>query len=168
MRSVTFHLQKQFAHIAGFNEWYAQRQQWLKEDRLARFLLEQRNYVLKEGSVNIHRIIEVEVMGTLSVSGSVSVHITRGKPWYRRSPKFLLEDAIYPIRQWLHSWRDRQSAIKAVQAHHQTSSGLVRDTLFFTEPEWAGTPAIDLLRRHLAVLEEIVLHAETRFLTNSC
>jgi hypothetical protein len=112
MRSVTFHLQKQFAHTAGFNEWYAQQQQRLSEDRLSRFLLQQRNYVLKEGPINIHRIIELEMMESLHVSGSASVRIIRGKPWYRRSPKVLLEDAIYPMREWLYRWRNGRSSIR--------------------------------------------------------
>jgi hypothetical protein len=165
MRSITLHLQKQFAHTPGFHEWYAQQQQRLRADRLSRFLTDERNYVLKEGPVNIHRIIEVEMMECLHVSGSASVRIIRGKPWYRQSPKVLLEDAIYPMRGWLRRWRDRRSSIKAAQAHRQASAGVGRDRLFFTEPEWAGTPAIDLLRRQLASLDEIVLEAEARFLT---
>jgi len=44
-RSVTFHLQKEFANRPGFSEWYAEYQKSLKQNQLGRFLLEQRNYL---------------------------------------------------------------------------------------------------------------------------
>jgi hypothetical protein len=166
MRSVTFHLQKQFAHTTGFNEWYTQ-QQRLGTDRLSRYLLEQRNYVLKQGPVNIQRVIELEMPEAISVSQLVSVYITRGEPCYRRPLNILLDDAIYPVRERLHRWHDRRSAMKAAQTRRHFSSGAVRETLFFNEPEWACTPAIDLLRKQLDFLEVIVLEAEARFLDST-
>jgi len=51
-RSVTFHLQSQFAHSTGFVEWYAEQQHRLGEQPLSRFMLNQRNYVLKVGPAN--------------------------------------------------------------------------------------------------------------------
>jgi hypothetical protein len=36
--------------------------------------------------------------------------------------------------------------------------------LYFNDSEWAETPAIELLRRQLDLLEEIVRAAEARFL----
>ena len=163
-RSVTFHLQKQFATAAGFNEWYAKQQKRLAEDQLSRFLLHQRNYVLKEGPVTIRRIVEVEMTTSNHIAGSFSVRIIRGKPWYRRSPKILFEDAIDPVREWLHEWRQRRAASNAAHAHRQTPSSAVRDALYFNDSEWAETPAIELLRRQLDLLEEIVRAAEARFL----
>jgi hypothetical protein len=38
--------------------------------------------------------------------------------------------------------------------------------LFFTDAEWEDTPALELLKRQLATLEEIVMQAEVQFLSN--
>jgi hypothetical protein len=48
-RSVTFHLQSEHARAPGFKDWWAQQEQVLRDDRRARFLLEGRNFALKEG-----------------------------------------------------------------------------------------------------------------------
>jgi hypothetical protein len=60
-RSVTFHLQSQFAHILGFKEWYEEQQRRLGDDPLSRFLLQQRNYVLKEGPAPVNRVIGISI-----------------------------------------------------------------------------------------------------------
>ena len=93
-RSVTLHLQKQFAGIPGFEEWYAKQQHQLRADPLSQFLLAQRNYVLKEGPVSVKRIIQLHLTESVHVSESVSVKVVSGKPWYKRSPRILGEDAL--------------------------------------------------------------------------
>ena len=48
-RSVTFHLQKEFAQHPDFSSWYAGQQELLRNDDLCRFFVERRNFILKEG-----------------------------------------------------------------------------------------------------------------------
>jgi len=43
LRSVTFYLQKQYAHEAGFQEWYAKKQEEMKADPVLRLLHDKRN-----------------------------------------------------------------------------------------------------------------------------
>src|SRR4051812_27737860 len=47
-RSVTFHLQKELSAAPDFASWYGVWQSRLGEAPVSRYLLEQRNYVLKE------------------------------------------------------------------------------------------------------------------------
>lgn len=101
-RSITFHLQSQFAHISGFGEWYAEQQKRLADDHLSRFMLHQRNYVLKVGPASLKRIVGVTFTESIMLSDEVSVRVVRGKPWYRRSPRILLLDAIFPLRERIH------------------------------------------------------------------
>ena len=163
-RSVTFHLQSQFAHIPGFDEWYAEQQKRLRSDPLSRFMLDKRNYVLKVGSVSVKRIIGVAIEETVVASAEMTVRIIRAKPWYRRSPKVLLEDALHPFRERVHRWRQRWTGVKASQHSRQGSTDVVQDALFFTDAEWEDTPALELLKRQLATLDEIVTQAAARFL----
>mgnify|MGYP001313222042 CR=1 FL=1 len=51
LRNVTFVLQKELAHTDGFNEWYQKQQKELKEDESLRWLVDARNYVVKEGDL---------------------------------------------------------------------------------------------------------------------
>lgn len=164
-RSITFHLQSQFAHISGFGEWYAEQQKRLADDHLSRFMLHQRNYVLKVGPASLKRIVGVTFTESIMLSDEVSVRVVRGKPWYRRSPRILLLDAIFPLRERIHRWRQRRTQIKAAQSRCSSSS-VVQDALFFTDAEWKDTPALELLNRQLATLEEIVMQAEAQFLSN--
>jgi hypothetical protein len=52
-RSVTFLLQKEFAHVEGFETWWQARRRELGADIAARFFLELRNYSQKEGRVSV-------------------------------------------------------------------------------------------------------------------
>lgn len=165
-RSVTFHLQKEFSDRPDFNDWYASQQKSLADSQLARFLLEQRNYVLKEGPVPTHRVLEMTMTASIHLSGSATVKVIRGAPWYRRSPRILFKDAIYPLRNRLHSYRQRRTEFKArARLQPPQSSGVTRDAIYFSETEWRSTPAIDLVRRQLGELEDIVSEAERRFLS---
>lgn len=52
-RSVTFLLQKEMAHVPGFDDWWQQQQARLKADPVARFFLKIRNYSQKEGRISL-------------------------------------------------------------------------------------------------------------------
>src|SRR3954449_11539628 len=54
IRSFTFLLQKEFKHDAGFDKWYASVRMQLAADPEFGYLLEARNFVLKEGALMIH------------------------------------------------------------------------------------------------------------------
>lgn len=53
-RSVTFALQASLSGIAGFEEWYLEKQKILRENQLARFFTDARNYSQKQGRRYIH------------------------------------------------------------------------------------------------------------------
>lgn len=50
-RSVTFFLQKAFAHVLGFEEWYVGQQEKMKADAAMRFFLELRNISQKQSPI---------------------------------------------------------------------------------------------------------------------
>ena len=164
-RSITFHLQKEFADQQAFKEWYAIKQQVLSEDRLACFLLEQRNYILKEGPVATSHVVELSVMIPINISCSATLKVIRGAPWYRRSFRILFRDAIYPIRsRWHdHQQRRREAVARAARASGTPITSQTRDQVYFSESEWRATPAVELVRLQLLVLESILNEAEARF-----
>ena len=164
-RSVTFHLQSQFAHAPGFDAWYAEQQNILREQRLSRFLLEQRNYVLKVGPAIVNRIVGVSITESAMMHGEITVEVVRGKPWYRRSLKILFEDLVYPLRQRIRLWRERRRWRAAAKKKAAESAGIITtDELHFADAEWKELPAIQLIEQQLAVLANIVAEAEARFL----
>jgi hypothetical protein len=164
-RSVTFHLQKEFANRPEFDNWYKDHQKSLSQNQLCRFLLNQRNYLLKEGPINTHRLIEMNITESVHVSCSVTVTVMRGAPWYKRSLKTLWQDTTYRLRAMLHSFQVSWSKSKARKRLEQSSSQVTeQDHIYFSAEQWKSEPAIKLVRRALAELEVIVLQAEHMFL----
>jgi hypothetical protein len=164
-RSVTFHLQKEFANQPEFANWYAEHQKSLAQNRLARFLLEQRNYVLKEGPIATHRVIQMTVTASVHASCSVTITVIRGAPWYRRSLRILWEDATYPLRERLHRFREKRRQARAQKLMEQNRPpDTTRDDIYFSHDEWKYEPAIELVRRFLSELEVIVQQAEQKFI----
>ena len=70
-RSVTFHLQKELRHCDDFDSWYTPWQDRLRADLLSSFLMEQRNYVLKEGALGVNKHVAVELSATVVGEDSV-------------------------------------------------------------------------------------------------
>jgi hypothetical protein len=164
-RSVTFHLQKEFSKYSGFDDWYREKREEMEKDPLFRFFLEKRNYILKEGPVSIQKTIAITISETITASSFVEVQVIRGKPWYKRGPKILLDDLRTPLLQKYRKWKyERELARrrKIPNAHEQTE---VSEILHFEETEWRNRPATDLVREYLQKLTAVIDEAEMRFLT---
>lgn len=54
LRSVTFYLQKQYAHEPAFAAWYEAKQQEMRADPVLRMLVEKRNTVLHQEPFELH------------------------------------------------------------------------------------------------------------------
>lgn len=164
-RSVTFHMQSQFAHVPGFEAWYEEQQNILREQRLSRFLLNQRNYVLKVGPTIVNRTVGVSIIESLMVRGEITVEVIRGQPWYRRSPKILFEDLVYPLRQRIRLWGERRRWRATAKKKTAESARITNtDEFYFADAEWKEQPAIQLIEQQLAIFTNIVTEAEARFL----
>lgn len=163
-RSVTFHLQKELSGNSAFAVWYEHQQKRLKGIPVSRYLMEQRNYVLKEGPLPTRRTIVVVLTEAIAISSSFSARVIRASPWYRRSPAILWQDAMRPLREW-HRRRTALRAKNTSALQERKDAGTVRYLLHFDEPEWAQTTAIDLISQHLDILSEVVSEAERRFMS---
>lgn len=166
-RSVTFHIQKEFSKRPGFDQWYATWQTRLKNDPLATYFLDKRNYVLKVGRVDLRFTLNANVGEFQSTFAHVSARVIRGAPWYRRSPRVLVDDAIQPLREWLSRRRDRHARRrKEKQLREQALASLAsRDSssVGFVDAPFADQPATELLSRYLDQLDTLVSEAESRF-----
>jgi hypothetical protein len=162
-RSVTFHLQKQYAHTTGFDEWYAPWQEKFKNDPLARFFTEQRNYSLKVGPLAVRKHVDIRASVTIRLSVTATGVVIRGQPWYRRSVRILVEDLLAPMRSRVSAWsaeRRRRALPPPPQSEERT---VVTESLRFMSAPGADRPALELLREHLTSLGELVDEAQARF-----
>lgn len=104
-RSVTLFLQKEYRHTSDFNSWYSIKQELIREDPICKFFLNKRNYLLKEGSAGVYRLVPLTAKAKIGFSGFAELSVIRGQPWHRRSLKILWEDLrttiTKPIRRWL-------------------------------------------------------------------
>lgn len=159
-RSVTFHLQKEFAHVAGFDAWYANWQQVLKKEPLACYLNEARRLAVHQGPLTLARTIVAVVTEAVSFYDEAIVTIRRGRPWYRQPLRVVYSDLMHPVRIWLHRRRERDLRRKRQTLGTLGSRSEVLDLFHFADAPWDQAPAVDLLRRHLDLLEEGVAGAE--------
>ena len=166
-RSVTFHIQKEFVHEEGFEDWYSSNQNKLNNDSVAKFFLERRNFILKQGPVNIHKIIIAEIHVTANVSCTVEAKVIRGKPWYRRSIRTLWSDFKMPFVGWINRRRQRRELERTRAKASQEPESKVTHEYFFLDQEWSKRPAVELLNEWLDKLETIVNDAERKFAADS-
>lgn len=160
-RSVTFHIQKDLNKRPGFDTWYGAWQERLGKSGLARYFLEKRNFVLKQGRVGLRQDATVHIHSGLELRAELGVTVIRGQPWYRRRPAVLWDDLTWRLRQWLAKRREtarrRRSAAQPSVSNVRTS--LHRGFVDFRSDE----PALKVFAEYLDVLEELVVDAETRF-----
>ncbi len=167
-RSVTFHLQKELAENPRFDPWYQSWQHRLGASAISRYLLDQRNYVLKEGPLETRRVISMMGTSSIRLRDSVTVTVHRGTPWYRRSLAIIVEDLLRPYREWKRHRLDQlQQKVEARRARKAAKAAaraaVTSDAIYFADEEWSGTPAIDLVEQHLSLLDELVTEAEAVF-----
>lgn len=159
-RSVTFHLQKQLAAKPGFDGWYGKRQQELASNRLCRFFLEQRNYILKAGPAPVVVDILVQLTDGVTISAHFQARVIRGKPWYRRRPQIIVNDLMRWVKSLYQRWR-------VLLPRRRTAAGVtparVSETWRFAQEEWRDRPALDLLADYLEVLSAVVREAAVVF-----
>ena len=162
-RSVTFCLKKEYKHKPDFNNWYLSKTEMMKEDPIFDFFLGRRNYILKEGSAGVYKLVSLTSEAKIGFSSFVNINAIRPQPWYRRSLKILWEDfhatIMNPIRKWF--WR-RKINRKNLQSQKQSKVRMT-EGFFFDNPKWKDRPACDLLQEYLSKLEQIVAEAETIF-----
>lgn len=162
-RSVTLHLQKEYSHRSGFKDWYSTKQDMMKRDAVCSFFLEQRNFILKEGPANLHKVTSITIRESFILSDSIKVKVIRGKPWYRRSPKILWGDLrriiMKPIRECLEK---RKIKRRRLEVQKEPRLETTQD-FFFDDPKWRDRSALDMLYKYLDKLKLIVNEAEKRF-----
>ncbi len=183
MRHVTFHLQKQLKHQAGFEDWYDNKVNMMRDSPIARYFIETRNRTVKEGPLPVRRVAHVSSELAAMGYATALFEVVRGRAWYRRGLKTVLRDfrdsdtyqrirsALLKLRGWCRlSWRPQRHTVPAsaekslggssAQPHLQECAG---DTWHFADDEWRDTPALDLVDSHLQQLERLVADAEERF-----
>ena len=161
-RSVTIHIQKQYASKAGFPEWYEQEQLRLRDIPLCRFFLKRRNVILKEGLAGATRKISVSIYETVTAKTSMDAVLVRGQPWYRRNPNILWEDLRAGVRlRWVRFRRVR--ALRHPPTVQRTKKTRSTQSWHFDDPNWNVRSALALVHDYLDILEPVVAEAERRF-----
>ena len=74
LRNVTFVLQKEFSRRDGFQEWYQERQETMKEDHLLHRFADGRNLVVKQRGLEMHSKVEVGIFRGRTIKFVLSVN----------------------------------------------------------------------------------------------
>ncbi len=162
-RSVTFHLQYEYADEPGFQEWYEGQKALMQVDPLLVFLKEARNLALKRGPIEIRRMVLINVGDVVVAAGSLDIQIIRSGPWYRRGPSILWSDLSYAAKRRLaRAWRRIRRLAPAKQSVRVVRPR-IEQIFHFTDPEWSQRPATDLVNEYLDKLEPVLSEARARF-----
>lgn len=114
LRNVTFVLQSNKRGIEGFDEWYEPWQERMRANKSLRWLVSARNYIVKQGDLELKSILRIEVIGSY-LAGEVKifeqdyeVNIS-SKDVFQRTidsgmPKEVLENSYVKLqRKWVDS-----------------------------------------------------------------
>ncbi len=164
-RSITWVLQKEFAHMPGFEAWYADQQRQMQADPLMRFFRDLRTYTVKKATLMVRRMVSVTATATAYIDASVTVKVIRGQPWYRRPLAVTWGDFKASMLQWLrmqqrrvNAWRRRRQRARRVEP-----PAVVEDHYYFQDPGFNDRPAVVLVEEYLTRLRPIVEAAEQKF-----
>lgn len=157
-RSVTLLLQKRYNKTPAFADWYASYQSALKADQLARFFLEQRNFVLKERSVSLRKVTNLELHESIVLSDIVTVKVIRGS--WRSKLRHLRQDILVDLKQQMEKVRRR---FRWRRPKQEPTAAVITEHMYFIEEPWDKEPAIDLLDRYLERLQLVVDNAVKQF-----
>lgn len=109
LRSVTFVLQKDISHRDGFEEWYPERQERMRQDPLLRKFVDGRDIVVHEGNLAMNSKAEVGLFRgrklKLAVEIAVPIHV----------PSKHLVENMAPISKFVdpdHSAIDEQYGVR--------------------------------------------------------
>ncbi|HZD52676.1 MAG TPA: hypothetical protein VE175_06485, partial [Woeseiaceae bacterium] len=166
----TFHLQKELAHRPGFLEWYGAKQEAMRADDVLKFFDDTRDMVVHREPGRVHKLVsaslepaELLVLGTLA-----EARVIRGRPWYRRRPAILWQDArawfLRPLHRLALRVRQRWRVWKHRRAARRRSTGdTITESFHFEGSRFRDRDVFDLLDEYLDALEAIVAEAEARF-----
>lgn len=163
-RAVTNHLQKEYKHCPGFDDWYEEQQSEMQKAPLLRFFYAERTFILKRRPTPIQKTIQVAVGTALEFDEALSVKVIRAKPWYLRRPAIMWNDLSRAIIQAVNRWKaERERERKRRRLASDSPAGHTKEFLHFDGPAWKGQPAVDLLDGYLDSLARIVAEAEEKF-----
>jgi len=157
-RSVTLLLQKQYNSTPTFKDWYESQQNALGADPLAQFFLNQRNFVLKQRSVSVRKVVTVKAHVSVGVEATVTVKVIRGS--WRSKLRYLRQDSLADLKQRIGKIRRR---LRRRKPKREPTTAVTTEHMYFVEEPWNKEPAIDLLDRYLERLQLLVDNAVKQF-----
>ncbi|MBA7631154.1 hypothetical protein ES703_38681 [subsurface metagenome] len=157
-RSVTFLLQKQYNSTPTFKDWYESQQNALQADPLAKFFKDQRNFVLKERSVSVGKVVNVTMHAHIVMEATLTVKVIRGS--WRSKIRYLRQDSLRDLKQRIEKIRRR---LRRRKPKREPTTAVSTEHMYFVEEPWNKEPAIDLLDRYLERLQLLVDSAAEQF-----
>jgi hypothetical protein len=144
-RSVTFYMQKEFARVLGFDEWYKAEQEKMQRDPGMRFFVEARNLTLKQQHVPTRADIRVEITDSIGVSDSIGTVVKRDDGTEERMDS------------------ERTEATSSTQP--QRSDTKVEWRWYFADPPpgYGDQEVITLCAAYVSTLEALVNRCEAQF-----
>lgn len=160
-RSVTFHLQKEFAHADGFAQWYETEQQNMRADEVCRFFVEARNLTIKEGLLPVNQATDVTINVPVAMSVAVAMKVKRASPIWRRRPRIIWQDVLRVIAEASR----KAKALFGPSQSRPTGAGSIKTVQrpFFDYPDRRGDSAFVVVRQYLTTLDDVVRRAEEKF-----
>lgn len=153
-RSVTLLLQKQYNSTPAFKDWYESQQSALGADPLAQFFLKTRNFVLKERSVSLRKVITMKAHVSVAVEATVTAKVIRGS--LRSKLRYLRQDTLADLKQRMKKMTRR---LRRRKPKREPTTAATTEHIYFVKEPWDKEPAIDLLNRYLERLQLLVNNA---------
>jgi len=141
-RSVTFQLQKQYNRTPSFKDWYESQQSALEADPLAQFFLKTRNFVLKEGSVSLRKVIFLKAHVSATAEATVTAKVIRGS--LRSKLRYLHQDTLAGLKQRITNIRRRLRRRKPSRGkpRRESTTATTTNHIYFAKEPWDKEPGV--------------------------
>src|SRR5262249_42462206 len=94
LRNVTFVLQKEHGAIPNFAAWYEPWQEILKQDGVLRWLVQARNFIVKQGDLETHSPATAWIQASWDIPQTVTFEVPPLVPTLAIAAKILVEQDI--------------------------------------------------------------------------
>jgi hypothetical protein len=166
--AIRDHLSAEFSRRPKWRLWKAARLKVLRVEPLFLFFSAEgdratdpglRQIILHRGGEQFSLFRSVQLFMQIMNKASVSKVVIRAAPWYRRSPRIIFDDLIYPARERWRTWRSERQ-VRQEAAERFGGDGRIERTFFFTASDWKHEPARIIVGKFLDLMESEIDDAE--------
>jgi hypothetical protein len=159
-RSTLDHLKSEFASKPGYRQWHDGEWRQLETNSVFNFISERRTWIVHRAAEKVNLTITMHAEMGAYATVTVNATVIRGKPWYKRSLKILLEDWRANRLRRLTVRQPARIPAPTLPIRPNVEDGQI---FYFEDAQWRSKPALAFVGEYIDMVEKVVIGAEQKF-----